>query len=96
MSEARAAQQLHGGGWDSVIDVNHGVEGCALDLLQNQLVIGRFLWRFGVLLATNDQAHKALPALPVAPPDEIAAVGGCAGPSHFFSAYCLRRWLNIP
>jgi len=52
-----------------------GVEGC--------LILGpdphadapaTFVWRFGVLLAASSAAHALLPALPLAPPAEIAAV----------------------
>jgi hypothetical protein len=34
------------------------------------------IWRFGVLLAADAPAHALLPALPMAPPGEIAAVSG--------------------
>lgn len=35
---------------------------------------GVILWRFGVLLAADTQAHLLLPQLPIAPPAELAAV----------------------
>jgi hypothetical protein len=37
---------------------------------------GHFIWRFGVLLAADASAHSTLPALPVALPADLAAVGG--------------------
>lgn len=53
-----------------------GIEGCELLARPDQGQQGLFLWRFGVLLAADDGAHAMQPALPIAPPDEIAAVGG--------------------
>ena len=53
-----------------------GIEGCELLAQTSQGKQGLFLWRFGVLLAADDGAHAMQPALPIAPPDEIAAVGG--------------------
>jgi hypothetical protein len=74
--QLQAARQLNSEGWDASILVNHGVQGCLLELLQNRAGMGQFLWRFGVLLAADAQAHTLLPSLPIAPPDEIAAVSG--------------------
>jgi hypothetical protein len=56
----------------------HGVEGCTIELKTSTdgMSDGRFIWRFGVLLAADARAHAALPALPLAPPEEIAAAGG--------------------
>lgn len=52
-----------------------GIEGCELLAQTGQGKQGLFLWRFGVLLAADDGAHAMQPALPIAPPEEIAAVG---------------------
>jgi hypothetical protein len=52
------------------------VEGCELGAAINGVDGGRYVWRFGVLLAADAQAHRILPALPLASPAEIAAVGG--------------------
>lgn len=53
-----------------------GIEGCLFRAQTDQGKQGLFLWRFGVLLAADDGAHAMQPALPIAPPEEIAAVGG--------------------
>jgi hypothetical protein len=53
-----------------------GVEGCELRAQVNGVNAGRYVWRFGVLLAADAQAHASQPNLPVAPAAEIAAVGG--------------------
>jgi hypothetical protein len=55
---------------------DRGIEGCELQAQTPQGQQGLFLWRFGVLLAADDSAHTMQPALPIASPDEIAAVGG--------------------
>jgi hypothetical protein len=39
---------------------------------------GHYIWRWGVLLAADTQAHTLFPSLPIAPQNEIAAVGGFA------------------
>ena len=54
---------------------NKGVEGCSISVQTNK-GDGLFLWRFGVLLAANDDAHAILPDLPIASPAAIAAVSG--------------------
>ena len=41
----------------------------------NGIYQGKLLWRFGVLLAGDDSSHALLPSLPLAPAEEIAAVG---------------------
>ncbi|HEY7123284.1 MAG TPA: hypothetical protein VH540_04990 [Ktedonobacterales bacterium] len=66
----------NGDDWESIALVDHGVEGCILLLLQNRTIVGHFLWRFGVIMAADAQAHTTLPTLPVAPQDEIAVVSG--------------------
>lgn len=55
---------------------NQAIEGCEPSLQSNSGTnLGTFLWRFGVLLAADANAHALLPALPMAPPDELAAAG---------------------
>jgi hypothetical protein len=39
---------------------------------------GHYVWRWGVLLAADAQARTLFPFLPIAPQNEIAAVGGFA------------------
>jgi hypothetical protein len=59
----------------SITTINdRGVQGCELLAFVNGVSQGTFLWRFGVLLAANAKAHGTYPQLPVAPPEEIAAV----------------------
>jgi hypothetical protein len=53
---------------------DRGAEGCELVLKEQSVEQGRFLWRFGVVLAADAQAHATYPELPVAPPEEIAAI----------------------
>ncbi len=56
---------------------NSGFEGCIIALRTQQLQpLGRFIWRWGVLLAADLDAHIHLPDLPVASPSEIAALSG--------------------
>jgi hypothetical protein len=53
------------------------LEGCEFGLQTAQGAnAGHFVWRFGVLLAADGPAHALLPALPLAPASELAAVGG--------------------
>lgn len=59
----------------SIVTINdRGVQGCELQAFVNGVSQGIFLWRFGVLLAADVKAHAIYPHLPVAPPEEIAAV----------------------
>jgi hypothetical protein len=53
-----------------------GVEkmGCAFEQHSaDGTPVGLFVWRYGVLLAGDAQAHTLISSLPVAPPDEVAA-----------------------
>lgn len=54
-----------------------GIQGCEIVVIAPGpgRDIGLFVWRFGVPLAANAAAHAMLPALPLAPPDELRAVG---------------------
>lgn len=52
-----------------------GVRGCSFHIINQGNTIGTFIWRFGVLLAVDDKAHALLPSVPIAPPQEITAVG---------------------
>jgi hypothetical protein len=53
---------------------DQGAAGCELILDVNSIDQGLYLWRFGVLLAADARARAAHPELPVAPPEELAAV----------------------
>jgi hypothetical protein len=61
---------------------DQGMAGCEFILQQNvpnqsqNVDLGHLVWRFGVLLAADDQAHALYPDLPIASPEAIAAVGG--------------------
>lgn len=60
---------------------DHGVDGCLIQLLpiggsSSTAPLGNVIWRFGALLAADAGAHKLLPTLPLALPDELRAVGG--------------------
>jgi hypothetical protein len=56
---------------------NSGMDGCVIALRTQKLQPqGRFIWRWGVLLAADVEAHATLPDLPVASGSEIAALGG--------------------
>jgi hypothetical protein len=63
------------------ISSDQGMAGCAIQLRSGDptatsaTVQATFLWRFGVLLAVDGGAQTLAPWLPVAPPDEVAAVG---------------------
>jgi hypothetical protein len=56
------------------LSYDRGARGCELVLDVNAVDEGLYLWRFGVLLAADTRAQAAHPELPVAPPEEIAAV----------------------
>jgi hypothetical protein len=53
---------------------DRGVEGCEWQTQVNSTEQGTFLWRFGVLLVADAKTHAAYPSLPIAPPQEIAAL----------------------
>jgi len=62
---------------------NNGIDGCELQLTRtggtgvtgtDGANTGSFVWRFGVLLAADAEAHALLPYLPLAPPSELSAV----------------------
>ena len=53
------------------------VAGCEIALRDSSdIVRGKLIWRFGVLLAGDEAAQAMLPDLPLAPPEEIAALEG--------------------
>ena len=56
------------------ISLDQGFGGCEISIRQNRDYQGKIIWRFGVLLDGDNQAHLLLPNLPLAPPDEVAAV----------------------
>jgi hypothetical protein len=68
--------QLDGLGVSVSMVHQRGIEGCELAVQQHRQDQGTFIWRFGVLLAADAGAQRLLPMLPVAPLDEITAVGG--------------------
>lgn len=54
---------------------NGPMGGCAIDAVNaDGSTAGRFIYRFGALLAADAAAHRLVPALPIAPPAEVAAV----------------------
>jgi hypothetical protein len=60
----------------SVSSAGQGPQGCKLGVVnQGATIEATFIFRFGVLLAADDGAHKLIPSLPIAPPSEIAAIG---------------------
>jgi hypothetical protein len=72
----QASDQLY---WTITTLHDRGLAGCELSLQvasgENSGTHGEFVWRFGTLLAANDQAHLTLPQLPMATPADLAAVG---------------------
>jgi hypothetical protein len=69
------AAKQHG---DTLQTTQYGdpLQGCTFALKTAQGAnVGRFLWRFGVLLAADGPAHTLLPSLPLAPASALAAVG---------------------
>jgi hypothetical protein len=66
-----------GYGVDQLAHGSTSLAGCVLDLVaSDRSEHGRFVWRFGVLLAADAPAHTTLPFLPLAPATEIVAAGG--------------------
>ncbi len=75
IGELSSAAQQQG---DTILSAVHDnrIEGCEFALQTAQGTnAGHFVWRFGVLLAADGPAHTLLPALPLAPASELAAVG---------------------
>jgi hypothetical protein len=69
--------RLLAGGFGGSALGNNAAEGCEIQLsVQSGGGSATFIWRFGVLLAADAQAHTMLPALPIASPAEISAVAG--------------------
>jgi hypothetical protein len=72
----RASDQLY---WTVTTVRDHGLDGCKLSLQvnsgENSADHGEFIWRFGALMAANEEAHLTLPQLPLATPADLAAVG---------------------
>lgn len=68
---------VHTWEWDPPVPLHdQGVENCELGAAINGVNAGRYIWRFGVLLAADAQAHNMMPALSRASRAEIAAVSG--------------------
>ncbi len=79
-------QQLQGASFSVSWPVVKGIEGCLISIQPvGSVSRGTLLWRFGVLLAVNDEAHALLPRLPIAPPAEVAAAQDQAGRPTFSS-----------
>ena len=76
MLAGELAGPLGNQGWDLTVLHDQGVQGCELEAAQQGSDEGQFVWRFGVLLAADAQAHSILPLLPIASSAEVAAVGG--------------------
>ena len=68
--------QVAGGEWTIKVAHDAGIQGCNLVSQQGHKDQDAFVWRFGVLLAADAQAQNVLPALPLALPEERAAVDG--------------------
>jgi hypothetical protein len=72
----QTADQLY---WTVTTLHDRGLDGCELSLQvnsgENSGDQGEFVWRFGALMAANEQAHLTLPQLPMAAPADLAAVG---------------------
>jgi hypothetical protein len=66
---AGAAQTLR------ITSLDLGVAGCLMVTEQSQANQEQIIWRFGVLLAADAKTHALLPALPLASPGDIAALG---------------------
>jgi hypothetical protein len=72
---AQQQVQIMNGGFS--VYSGQGIEGCQINLVDSAgTQRGAFIWRFGVLLAANDAAHRLLPNLPIAPAAEVKAVQG--------------------
>lgn len=59
---------------DYVVSRNNQLQGCEFDLqTQQSAIVGRFILRFGVLLAVDAQTHALLPSIPLAPATALSA-----------------------
>ena len=61
MLASEAQQQTNEEYWDVTTLHDQGIEGCELSLQLNGADQGLFVWRFGVLLAADAQAHSTPP-----------------------------------
>jgi hypothetical protein len=52
------------------------LQGCMVTILSQSGGFGQLVWRFGALLAADEQAHALFPNLPLAMPAEVKAAGG--------------------
>ncbi|HKS69027.1 MAG TPA: hypothetical protein VJQ45_01305 [Ktedonobacterales bacterium] len=58
------------------VTIGPGIQGCAFTLqTPGGGDAGTLLWRFGVLLAADPQAHASYPKLPMAPAGALEAIG---------------------
>jgi hypothetical protein len=70
-----AVQTLQPGNPDMIPTNDHGVEGCEIELTQNNGTSqGMVVWRLGVLLAADTRTHSTYPWLPLAPRAELEEV----------------------
>jgi hypothetical protein len=66
--------ETSGGGYSDNVLHNQQARGCEIQAYVYNSYQGAFLWRFGVLLAVDKQAHTTAPQLPIAPQAEISAL----------------------
>lgn len=52
------------------------LQGCVVTVINQSGGFGQFVWRFGALLAADEQAHALFPTLLMALPAEVKAAGG--------------------
>lgn len=67
----RASNNNQGFGGNSQ---GESIQGCSIHIQSDSTDYGTFISRFGALLTVDAAAHKLAPSLPIAPPDEVAAV----------------------
>jgi hypothetical protein len=75
LSNALQSQQV--GQLEVSVSVDHGLAGCEIHITRyDGTVVGRVVWRFGVLLAADARTNTIFPWLPLAPLAEVAAATG--------------------
>lgn len=76
LGQALSSQNQGGYGINETHSAPDGMRGCSFQLVNHDgSIAGTFIWRFGALLAAEPKAHALRPDVPVAPPQEVAAVG---------------------
>ncbi len=72
---SNALQNQQAGALEVSVSLDHGLEGCEIHITRyDGTVVGRVVWRFGVLLAADSKTHAAYPWLPLAPQAETDVV----------------------